>query len=278
MKKQIVLITGATDGIGRYAAMVLAKMGYYIILHGRNREKILATESAIKSSVPDCQIDWIEADFESLPAIKHMSEELHKKYDRIDVLVNNVGAQFHELRFTDEGVEVGFAVNHIAPFLLTSSIIDLLLKSEYRRIINVSSEMHRNMQHFHFDYINGKAAYSLYDYYSNTKLANLLFSYKLSRVLEGKGFTVLAITPGLTDTHLNTRRTPELVQRAAPVETGAVSMIEAVTSPSLQGKTAIFLDKDGQVESTSSASYDIGQQDMLWDTTEKLIGMKFTGV
>ncbi|NLS12768.1 SDR family NAD(P)-dependent oxidoreductase [Vibrio sp. SM6] len=276
MNEKIVLITGATDGIGKYAAMALAKMGYHIILHGRNREKILATASTIQNSVPGCNIDWVEADFESLPAIKKMSQELHEKYDRIDVLVNNVGAQFHELRFADEGVEVGFAVNHIAPFLLTSSIIDLLLKSECRRIINVSSEMHRNMQYFHFDYIYGKEAYSLYDYYSNTKLANLLFSYKLSRVLEGKGFTVLAITPGLTDTHLNPQRTPELVQRAVPVELGAVSMIEAVTSPSLQGKNAIFLDKDAQVEPTSSASYDIEQQDKLWDMTEKLLGMKFT--
>lgn len=279
MQKRIVLITGATDGIGKQSALELAQMGYHVIIHGRNPDKIQATLNGILAKVPNASLDSVEADFESLSAIKVLSQTLHDKYTTIDVLVNNVGAQFQELRFSEEGVEIGFAVNHLAAFLLTSLLMDMLTLSDYRRIINVSSEMHRHVAHFHFDWIYGKGgAYSLYDYYSNTKLANLLFSYKLSARLAGKGFTVLSITPGLTDTHLNTQRTAELLSRAAPVEVGAVSMVKAVSAPSLQGKTAVFLNPAGNIERTSAASYDVAEQDKLWTLTEELLKMTFATV
>ncbi len=131
-----------------------------------------------------------------------MSEQLHERYDRIDVLVNNAGVQIHELQYSEDGIELTFATNHLGYFLTTSLLLDLVAKSDYKRIIIVSSGMHYRVDRIDFDVLLGKNNYSLYTNYAHSKLANLLFGYRLTKLVEPLGITVNCLHPGLVDTSL----------------------------------------------------------------------------
>ncbi|MCK5184720.1 MAG: SDR family NAD(P)-dependent oxidoreductase, partial [Candidatus Heimdallarchaeota archaeon] len=211
----------------------------------------------------------------SFKQIKAMSDELHKRYDKIDVLVNNAGVQIHGLQFSEDGIELTLAVNHFAYFYTTSLLIDLVAKSDYKRIAIVSSSMHFRMEKFDFDYIQGKPEYSLYMYYAQSKLANVLFGYKLSRVLKDSGIIANILCPGLIDTNLNPQRPQHIVDRALPVEQGIISTMHLVTSPELKGVTGKFYSSDGTETESSPASYNLDDQEKLWTLSEELIGEKF---
>ena len=275
MKGKIIFISGSTDGIGKQAALELAKQGAHVIIHGRNEEKIKKTLDFIRSQTENENIDSMLADMSSFKQIKAMSEELHKRYEKIDVLVNNAGAQIHGLQFSEDGIELTFAVNHFAYFYTTSLLIDLIVKSDYKRITIMSSSMHFRIEEFDFDYIQGKSEYSLYMYYAQSKLANVLFGYKLSRVLKDSGITANVLCPGLIDTNLNPQRPKHIVDRALPVEQGIISTMHAVTSPELKGVTGKFYSSDGTETESSPASYVLDDQEKLWTISEELIGEKF---
>ncbi|MCK5299002.1 MAG: SDR family oxidoreductase [Candidatus Heimdallarchaeota archaeon] len=275
MKGKIIFISGSTDGIGKQAALELAKQGAHVIIHGRNEDKIKKTLDFIRSQTENENIDFILADMSSFKQIKAMSDELHKRYDKIDVLVNNAGVQIHGLQFSENGIELTLAVNHFAYFYTTSLLIDLVAKSDYKRIAIVSSSMHFRMEKFDFDYIQGKPEYSLYMYYAQSKLANVLFGYKLSRVLKDSGIIANILCPGLIDTNLNPQRPQHIVDRALPVEQGIISTMHLVTSPELKGVTGKFYSSDGTETESSPASYNLDDQEKLWTLSEELIGEKF---
>jgi len=138
MKGKIIFISGSTDGIGKQAALELAKLGAHVIIHGRNEDKIKKTLDFIRLQTENENIDSILADMSSFKQIKAMSEELHKRYEKIDVLVNNAGVQVHGLQYSEDGYELTFAVNHLAFFYTTSLLLDLIAKSDYKRIAIVS--------------------------------------------------------------------------------------------------------------------------------------------
>ncbi|MCK5158785.1 MAG: SDR family oxidoreductase [Candidatus Heimdallarchaeota archaeon] len=275
MKGKIIFISGSTDGIGKQAALELAKQGAHVIIHGRNEDKIKKTLDFIRSQTENENIDFILADMSSFKQIKAMSDELHKRYDKIDVLVNNAGVQIHGLQFSEDGIELTLAVNHFAYFYTTSLLIDLVAKSDYKRIAIVSSSMHFRMEKFDFDYIQGKPEYSLYMYYAQSKLANVLFGYKLSQVLKDSGIIANILCPGLIDTNLNPQRPQHIVDRALPVEQGIISTMHLVTSPELKGVTGKFYSSDGTETESSPASYNLDDQEKLWTLSEELIGEKF---
>jgi NAD(P)-dependent dehydrogenase (short-subunit alcohol dehydrogenase family) len=275
MKGKIIFISGSTDGIGKQAALELAKQGAHVIIHGRNEDKIKKTLDFIRSQTENENIDFILADMSSFKQIKAMSDELHKRYDKIDVLVNNAGVQIHGLQISEDGIELTLAVNHFAYFYTTSLLIDLVAKSDYKRIAIVSSSMHFRMEKFDFDYIQGKPEYSLYMYYAQSKLANVLFGYKLSRVLKDSGIIANILCPGLIDTNLNPQRSQHIVDRALPVEQGIISTMHLVTSPELKGVTGKFYSSDGTETESSPASYNLDDQEKLWSLSEEFIGEKF---
>jgi len=275
MKGKIIFISGSTSGIGKQAALELAKQGAHVIIHGRNEDKIKKTLDFIRSQTENENIDFILADMSSFKEIKAMSEEMHKRYEKIDVLVNNAGVQIHGLQFSDDGIELTLAVNHFAYFYTTSLLIDLVAKSDYKRIAIVSSSMHFRIEKFDFDYIQGKPEYSLYMYYAQSKLANVLFGYKLSRVLKDSGITANILCPGLIDTNLNPQRPQHIVDRALPVEQGIISTMHLVTSPDLKGVSGKFYSSDGTETESSPASYNLDDQEKLWTLSEELIGEKF---
>lgn len=275
MKGKIIFISGSTDGIGKQAALELAKQGAHVIIHGRNEDKIKKTLDFIRSQTENENIDSILADMSSFKQIKAMSEELHKRYKKIDALVNNAGVQVHGLQYSEDGYELTFAVNHLAFFYTTSLLLDLIAKSDYKRIVIVSSSMHFRMEKFDFDYLKAKPEYSLYTYYAQSKLANILFGYKLSRVLKDTGITVNTLCPGLIDTNLNPQRPQYIVDRALPVEQGTISTMRLITDPELNGVTGKFFTSDGTESESSPASYNLDDQEKLWTLSEELIGEKF---
>jgi NAD(P)-dependent dehydrogenase (short-subunit alcohol dehydrogenase family) len=129
-----------------------------------------------------------------------------------------------------------------------------------------------------FDYLHAKPDYSLYTYYAQSKLANILFSYKLARWVKDSGITVNCLHPGLIDTNLNPKRSPEIVARALPVEQGIISLMRCVTSPELEGVTGKYFTSDGSEVESSPASYNVEDQEKLWNLSEEIIGEKFTKI
>ena len=273
MDGRIILISGSTDGIGKQAALELAKQGAHIIIHGRNKEKTLTAVEFIKSESQNENIDYVLADMSSFRQIRDMSEILHERYDRIDVLVNNAGAQIHEFQHSEDGYELNFAVNHLAYVLTTSLLLDLVAKSEYKRIVIVSSGMHFRLEKIDWDVFKGKTSYDLFNYYAHSKLANAMFSYKLSRLLKDSGITVNCLHPGLINTNLNPKRSPQIVARALPVEMGIISTMHLVTAPELNGVTGKYFTSDGTETESSSISYNIANQEKLWTISETCVGM-----
>ncbi|MCY3412122.1 MAG: SDR family oxidoreductase [Candidatus Heimdallarchaeota archaeon] len=276
MKDKIVFISGSTDGIGKRAALELAKQGAKLILHGRNPEKLTTTISWLQQETGIGHIDSVLADMASFDSIKEMSKQLHSRFDHIDVLVNNAGVQQHNYELSADGYESTFAINHLGYFLTTHLLLDLVMKSEYKRIVIVSSGMHYRVDRLDFDLLFREEGYSLYTNYAHSKLANLLFGYKLARMLDFKGITVNCLHPGLVDTNLNPSRSPEIVARALPVEKGIISLMRLVTDPSLAAVSGKYVNELGEIVKSSSASYIEEDQDRLWTLSEKLIGEKFT--
>ena len=278
MKGKIIFISGSTDGIGKRAALELAKLGAHVIVHGRNKDKLKKSVDFIKAESKNNNIDSIIADMSSFKKIREMSEELHKRYEKIDVLVNNAGVQVHGLQYSEDGYELTFAVNHLAYFLTTSLLLDLVVKSDYKRIVIVSSGMHFRIEKFDFDYLQAKPEYNLYTYYAQSKLANILFGYKLSRMLKDTGITVNSLHPGLIDTNLNPQRPQHIVDRALPVEEGIISTMRLVAASELEGITGKYFTSDGSETESSPASYDLDDQEKLWALSEEMIGEKFSKI
>ncbi len=276
MNNKIIFISGSTDGIGKQSALELAKQGAHLIIHGRNEEKTLATVDFIKSESKNGNIDSVLAEMSSFQQIRKMSEELHKRYDKIDVLVNNAGAQIHDYLISEDGLELNFAINHLGYFLTTSLLLDLVAKSDYKRIVIVSSGMHYRAEKLDFEMLKGKVDYSLYTYYANSKLANIMFGYKLSRQVKEKGITVNVLHPGLINTNLNPKRPQNIVGRALPVEQGIISTMRLVTDADLDGVSGKYFTSDGTEVESSPASYNVDDQEKLWELSEESIGEIFS--
>jgi NAD(P)-dependent dehydrogenase (short-subunit alcohol dehydrogenase family) len=154
MKDKIILVTGSTDGIGKQTALELAQMGATVLLHGRNASTGQRVQKEIKEAIPSAKTDLFIADLASFGQIRLMAKEIQQKHDRLQVLINNAGVAKNHRKISENGVEMTFAVNHLAVFLLTLLLVDLLKKSAPSRIINVSSMVHSST--LDFDLLAGK--------------------------------------------------------------------------------------------------------------------------
>jgi len=201
MENKICLITGATSGIGKETAKGLASMGFHVIIHARDKVKAVKVKSEIVNLYPHAIVDLMVYDLSSLKEVKKLADELKSRYSRLDVLVNNAGILETKRKESADGIELTFAVNHLAPFLLTSELLDLMTKTPGSRIVNVASEAHRYGK-IQFDDIEFRKSYSYIKAYSQSKLANVLFTKELMRKLYGKDVTVNALHPGVVATRL----------------------------------------------------------------------------
>ncbi len=272
MENKIILITGASDGIGKQVALELSVLGAHIIMHGRNKNKTELAADKIREATGG-KIDTIIADLSSLGQIREMSKSLHEKYDRLDVLINNAGVQMHTLELSEDGFEISFAINHLAYFLLTSLLIDMIDKSDYRRIVITSSGIHS--ESIDFDNLQAEKGFNMYSVYTQTKLCNLFFAYHLAELLKNNNISVNSLHPGLVDTNLNPQRTAEIVARALPVTKGSVATMHLTTSPDLENVTGKYFNYDAKEAKSKPISYDKQIQQKLWSLSEEMIGEKF---
>ena len=197
-----VLITGATNGIGLAAAEALARLGANIAMAGRNATATRIAAAQVNAAAEGS--DSRHADCRPLVAGRgaQLGGEVLARYPRLDVLINNAGAMHARRQVTEAGIELTWAVNHLAPFLLTTLLIDRLQASAPARIITTASAAHRGA-HIPFADLNAERSYRGFERYGQTKLANILFTSELARRLEGTGVTAVCFHPGLVATGFN---------------------------------------------------------------------------
>jgi retinol dehydrogenase 14 len=196
MGEKVCLITGATSGIGKATAIGLANMGASVVMVGRDRGKGQAALAEIKERSANASVDLLLADLSSQEDIRRLADEFKEAYPRLDVLVNNAGVIRSRRIRTADGIEMTFAVNHLAYFLLTNLLLDVLKASAPSRIVNVASGEQRNGT-IDFDDLQGEMGYKGAKAYSQSKLATVLFTYELARKLEGTGVSANCLHPGV---------------------------------------------------------------------------------
>ena len=195
-----ILITGATDGIGRATAQILSEAGHKIIVHVRTEEKGKKVVNEIHRKTGNNSADYVVADFTSLPQIAEMVSDIKSRYLEIDALINNAGVYRESRNILSNGLEETFMVNHLAHFFLTLQLLPLLQKSKNARIINVSSMIHA--VNLDLENLQGEKYYSGSDAYAKSKLCNLLFTSQLAKNLKLSNIAVNAIHPGVIQTKL----------------------------------------------------------------------------
>ena len=259
-----VLITGSTDGIGKQTAIELAGKEYHVFIHGRNSEKAKKVTSEIQQLTGNNNVEYVTGDFSSLHQVRTMADEMSRRVDALDVLINNAGIYLSQREMSEDGYEMQFQVNHLSPFFITNLLTDLLKKSDQGRVIVVSSMMHSG--NLDLDNLQGEKHYNGTDAYSRSKLLNLLFAYKLSDKLQNSGITVNALHPGA----INTKMLRSMYGGAgSSTEKGAETPVYLADSDEVKNVTGKYFVHKKPV-SSSSASNDKSLQDKVWKISEKL--------
>ena len=261
-----ILITGATDGIGRQTAFELAEKGHEIILHGRNEVRGLLVKDDIIRRTGNSKLHYFNADLSRFNDISSFAAKLNSQFDRIDVLLNNAGVLSSEKVILENGLEQTFMINHLSHFALTLQLLDLLKNSEDSRIVNVSSQA--QVGTMDFDNLNGEKFYDIYNAYGLSKLENCLFTYKLARELKDSNVSVHALHPGVIATKL---LHVGWGSGGASIDTGAKTTVYVCTSSELNGKTGLYF-VNAKERKSSAISYDKKIQERLWEISLNLTG------
>jgi NAD(P)-dependent dehydrogenase (short-subunit alcohol dehydrogenase family) len=279
MLGRICMVTGATGGIGLATAEALAQRGATVIIVGRNADKGAATVSRIQEQTGNPAVEFMLADLSSQQDIRQLAQQFTSQHSRLHVLVNNAGATYGKRRESVDGIERTFALNHLGYFLLTNLLLDTLKAGAPARIVNVSSEVHRDVT-LDFDDLQAGGRFIGYQVYKRSKLANLLFTFELARRLEGTGVTVNAGSPGLAKTNLGLEDggLPALMKRiinalmgVSPQE-GARAIVYLATSPEVEGVSGQYFVK-GKATPSSEASCDRAAAARLWQISAELTGL-----
>ena len=280
MDGRICLVTGGTSGIGLYTALEIAKMGATIVIVGRSTVKCESAVRRIQQESGNGCVEYLLADLSSQAQIRAIASKFTTQHDHLDVLINNAGGVSLRRKLSADGIEMTFATNHMAYFLLTLLLLDALKSSPSARVINVSSGSHYG-ERLDFDDLQLKRFYNPVHAYGRSKLANVLFTYELARRLAGSHITANALTPGLVATDIwkkvNRLLTPlifPVIQRVGltPLQ-GAQTSIYLATSPEVEGVTGkYFVDK--KPVQTSPASYDVEAARQLWKVSLDLVGLQ----
>jgi retinol dehydrogenase 12 len=275
MEGKICLITGATSGIGLVSARELARQGAHLVLVGRNSAKCEAVTAQIRSETGNPQIQALVADLASQDQVRELARRFRDRHPNLDVLINNAGGMWLARQLNGDGMEMTFAVNHLAYFLLTQLLLDALKASAPSRIVNVSSEAHRSAR-LDFDDLMAERRYRGWKQYCRSKLMNLLFTYELDRRLRGSGITVNTLHPGWVATGFASNngwrgRAIQLAARwfALTPEQGAQTIIYLASSPDVAGISGQYFIRERPVAS-SAASYDEAAAKQLWQVSTEL--------
>src|SRR5215208_1194231 len=281
MGEKICLITGATSGIGKATAMGLATLEASVVMVGRDQGKGEAVMAEIKEKTTNAPVDLMLADLSSQEEIRRLADEFKEAYPRLDVLINNAGLFRSERIATADGLEMTFAVNHLAYFLLTNQLLDVLKASAPSRIVNVSSGEQRNGT-IDFDDLQGEKGYKGPKAYSQSKLADVLFTYELARRLEGTGVTANCLHPGgriPVRTNFGSGVSGVFgftVRALRPLmispEKGAETSIYLASSQEVEGLSGRYFVKKAESRS-SDVSYDERIAKRLWEVSADLTNL-----
>jgi NAD(P)-dependent dehydrogenase (short-subunit alcohol dehydrogenase family) len=278
MKGRVCLVTGATSGIGKATAQALAGMGATVAVVGRNQEKTQAVVDEIKRTTGNTDIDSVVADLSIQQQVRVLAESILARYPRLHILVNNAGAINRTRSLSADGIEMTFAVNHLAYFLLTNLLLDRLKADAPARIVNVSSDAHKGAM-IPFGDLANERRYRGFKVYGQSKLANILFTYELARRLEGSGVTANCLHPGVIATGFGHNDGGLLslgLRLAVPFlkkpEQGAETSIYLASSPEVEGMSGqYFVDK--KPIKSAPASYDEEAARRLWDISSEMTGL-----
>lgn len=273
------VITGATSGIGRATALALAAAGARVVAVGRDRERGERLLAELEACSPQAGSMLLLSDLSSQRQVRELAAALHTRLDRLDVPVNNAGVDVGEREVTEDGVELTFAVNHLAPFLLTCLTLDRLEATGSARIVNVSSGAHHQGA-VDFEDLQGERRFAGQRAYNQSKLANLLFTFELARRVDPRKITVNCVDPGwVKGTSLGRSASTGLKLLALamwPVmvtpEQGADTIVWAATSPQLAGETGGYFKKRAPSE-PSRLARDAMLARRLWQESEQLTGL-----
>ena len=278
MNGKTVVVTGATGGIGRATAHGLAMMGAHVIVTGRDPRRTDETAQEIRAAGGG-KVDAFVADLSSQTHIRSLADELLTVFPRIDVLINNAGGYWNTRHTTADGLERTFALNHLAPFLLTNLLLNRLQLSGVARVLIVSSNA-QAMGRINFDDLQGEHSYSGARAYNQSKLANLLFTYELDRRLQGTGVSANALHPGLVSTGFGSEDPGRAQRLLAPIlrpfmlttAQGAATSVHIASAPDLAQVSGRFFAKR-QPRRSSTASYDQATAAKLWDVSAEMTGL-----
>jgi len=275
----MVVLTGATRGIGQAAAIELAKRGADLALVGRDSTRVdEVVDKARAAGQAGIAVSGQVADLAEMDEVRRLAAELETAYPRIDVLANNAGAKFDSKHTTTDGFEQTFALNHLAPFLLTNLLLDRLIASSPARVITISSGA-QAMGRMNFDDLQGANGYSGQRAYNQSKLANVMFTYELARRLEGTGVTATVVHPGVV-------RTAFAAEDPSPVWRVLIPLMRPLMkSPAKGAQTPIYLASTSEVDGvsgkyyanlrprrTNKVSYDDATNARLWKVSAELTG------
>lgn len=274
---RVAVVTGASAGIGLYTALGLARAGMRVVMTGRDRERTERARRLVAGRTDGAQLETALADFSSLAAVRRLADEILARHDRLDLLVNNAGLFSPRYRLSQDGYETTFAVNHLAPFLLTNLLLDRLTASAPARIVTVASRAHRG-QRIDLATIAGPRDWSMTKAYGRSKLCNILFTRELARRLDGTEVVAVCLHPGVVATGL--------AQRGGLVEIAWRLMKPFMISPEKGAETSLYLAttadagrfNGGYVVGKSLARPDPAALDdamagRLWEESARLTGL-----
>ena len=279
MAGRTVLVTGGTGGIGRATALGLARLGATVAITGRDAARAARTGAEIRA-VTGSTVHVFTADLSIQSEVRRLATDALERLPRIDVLVNNVGGYWHTRHVTSDGIERTFAVNHLAPFLLTHLILGRLEASGRARVVAVASHAHAQGR-IDFDDLQGVGSYSGSRAYNQSKLANVLFSYELARRLRRSEVAVNAVHPGVVNTAFGAEDPGRTQRLLVPVlrpfmksaARGAATSILVASAPELAGVSGRYF-ANRRPKRSSPSSYDEDVADRLWQASSELVGLE----
>ena len=282
MAGRTVLVTGGTAGIGRTTALGLARMGAHLAIVGRDRGRTEGAAGEMRAAGGG-RVDVFVADLSCQSEVRRLADEVLQRLSRIDVLVNNVGGYWNTRHVTADGLERTFALNHLAPFLLTNLLLDRLKESPPARVVTVSSNAHAQGR-IDFDDLQGERSWSGARAYNQSKLANVLLTYELARRLPAASVTANALHPGVVRTSFGAEDPAGVQRRLVPFmrpfmktpAQGAATSILVASAPELEQVTGRYF-ANRRPKRSSKRSYDQAAAARLWQVSAELVGLNAAG-
>lgn len=283
MSGKVCMITGANSGIGKATALGLARMGATVVMVCRDQNRGKAAMDEIKAQSDNKSVNLMIADLASQNSIRQLVKDFKVSYQQLHVLINNAGVAKANRTLTVDSIETTFAVNHLAPFLLTNLLLDMLKAGTPTRIVNVSSMVHK-WGAIDFDDLQGEKRYNMDKAYNQSKLADVLFTYELARKLQGTGVTVNSLEPGMVATDFGREYTGFKRLMTTKIwrplmkspEKGAETSIYLASSPEVEGITGKhFINK--KATKSSKESFNESTSKRLWKVSEELTKLALQG-